>query len=201
MKPPYLKDCVNLFAPLGKITSHSMFGGFGLFSDNVIFAFVVESDLHIRADKVSSKEFEKQGFKPYQYVKRGFLVTTKYYALPKALLADTNCVLKLAEDALRSAKNEKRQKLTNPVLRIKDLPNLTLSIERMLKNVGIKTVEELRKAGAIKAFHSIRVKYNNVNNDFLFVLEGAIEGHHWSVIPQKRKDELLSQLDFVNQKL
>jgi DNA transformation protein len=71
----------------------------------------------------------------------------------------------------------------------------------MLKNVGIKTVEELRKAGAIKAFHSIRVKYNNVNNDFLFVLEGAIEGHHWSVIPQKRKDELLSQLDFVNQKL
>ena len=53
-----LIDSMKLFAPLGVITSRSMFGGFGLFSDQVIFAFVQGENLHIRADSYSKKEFE-----------------------------------------------------------------------------------------------------------------------------------------------
>ncbi|MFA0232097.1 TfoX/Sxy family protein, partial [Vibrio sp. 10N.261.45.A7] len=41
MDKPILKDSMKLFESLGKIKSRSMFGGFGLFADDTMFALVV----------------------------------------------------------------------------------------------------------------------------------------------------------------
>ena len=62
MDKPILKDSMKLFEPLGKIKSRSMFGGFGLFADDTMFALVVNNQLHIRADKNTTSQFEQQGF-------------------------------------------------------------------------------------------------------------------------------------------
>ena len=48
MDKPILKDSMKLFEPLGKIKSRSMFGGFGLFADDTMFALVV-NDQRYRA--------------------------------------------------------------------------------------------------------------------------------------------------------
>ncbi len=81
MDKPILKDSMKLFEALGNIKSRSMFGGFGLFADETMFALVVNNQLHIRADRQTSSDFETQGLKPYVYKKRGFPVVTKYYAI------------------------------------------------------------------------------------------------------------------------
>lgn len=67
MDKPILKDSMKLFEALGTIKSRSMFGGFGLFADETMFALVVNNQLHIRADQQTSSDFETQGLKPYVY--------------------------------------------------------------------------------------------------------------------------------------
>lgn len=95
----FLKYYMDLLSPLGSITSHSMFGGFGLFSDKTVFAFVAEQRLCIRANESQKKVFEKRGFQPFSYTKRTGRVVTSYYILPNDVLKDRNQVLQLAKGA------------------------------------------------------------------------------------------------------
>ncbi|WP_200853231.1 TfoX/Sxy family protein, partial [Klebsiella pneumoniae] len=80
MDKPVLKDSMRLFEQLGRVKSRSMFGGFGIFVDETMFALVVNDTLHIRADDATIEKYKQQGYEPYVYKKRGFPVVTKYYA-------------------------------------------------------------------------------------------------------------------------
>ena len=65
----------------------------------------------------------------------------------------------------------------------------------MLKKAGIESVENLEKTGAVDAFKAIQLTHSSdVNIELLWALEGAINGTHWSVVPQNRRQELLQQL-------
>ena len=58
MDKPILKDSMRLFDQLGRIKSRSMFGGFGIFADDTMFALVVNDKLHIRADDKLASQFK-----------------------------------------------------------------------------------------------------------------------------------------------
>lgn len=196
MDKPTLKNSLKLFDHLGTVKSRSMFGGFGIFVNDTMFALVVQDQLHLRANDKSSTLFKEQGLKPYVYKKRGFPVTTKYFALSEDAWNDTDQILIQAEYALTSARDEKQAQAAAGPNRLKDLPNLRLGTERMLKKAGIESVEALCSAGSIQAFLAVQQSHtSNVSTDLLWALEGAICGKHWSVIPQNRKTELLQKLD------
>ncbi|MGF1765571.1 TfoX/Sxy family DNA transformation protein [Aliivibrio kagoshimensis] len=196
MDRPLLKDSLKLFSPLGKIKSRSMFGGFGIFADDTMFALIVNDKLHLRADKVIAKRFVEQGLKPYVYKKRGFPVVTKYFAMPDEQWSDINTILVQAKQSLLTAKEDKVVQETTGPNRLKDLPNLRLGTERMLKKAGISTIEQLRTSGSLGAYQAIKSTHNTaVSVELLWALEGAICGKHWSVIPQSRRDELLVKLN------
>ncbi|MGL4191620.1 TfoX/Sxy family DNA transformation protein [Vibrio misgurnus] len=195
MDKPVLKDSMRLFEQLGRVKSRSMFGGFGIFVDDTMFALVVNDTLHIRADEASIEKFKQQGYAPYVYKKRGFPVVTKYYALPDNCWSDPASILTEAHTALDVAKAERETQAQTKPDRLKDLPNLRLATERMLKKAGIETVASLQSNGSVAAYKAIqRTHTAEVSLELLWALEGAIEGKHWSVIPQQRRDELLSHL-------
>ncbi len=195
MDKPILKDSMRLFEQLGHIKSRSMFGGFGIFADDTMFALVVNDKLHVRADAALAKQFRSQGLEPYVYKKRGFPVVTKYFALCDDWAADANKTLKIANVALKAANQEKQCQSQAKPNRLKDLPNLRLATERMLKKAGIDSVENLEQVGAVHAFKAIQTTHSSdVNIELLWALEGAIKGTHWSVIPQSRRQELLTQV-------
>lgn len=78
---------------------------------------------------------------------------------------------------------------------MKDLPNLRLATERMLKKAGIDSVEQLEAEGALNAYKAIQDTHaSTVSLELLWALEGAIKGTHWSVVPQSRREELMSAL-------
>ncbi len=80
--------------------------------------------------------------------------------------------------------------------RLKDLPNLRLATERMLKKAGIESVYDLQEQGSVEAFKAIqRTHSNTVGLELLWALEGAINGTHWSVIPQNKREELASLIN------
>ncbi|WP_182025710.1 TfoX/Sxy family DNA transformation protein [Vibrio rotiferianus] len=195
MDKPILKDSMKLFEVLGTIKSRSMFGGFGLFADETMFALVVNNQLHIRADKKTSSDFETQGLKPYVYKKRGFPVVTKYYAVSPDLWDTPQHLVEVAKSSLETAKLEKEQQASSKPTRLKDLPNLRLATERMLKKAGIDSVTQLEEQGALNAYKAIQETHTaSVSIELLWALEGAINGTHWSVVPQSRRDELINHL-------
>lgn len=196
MIKPILKNSMTLFEQLGTVKSRSMFGGFGIFVDDTMFALVVGETLHIRGNDESTERFKNLGFAPYVYKKRGFPVVTKYYALPNEYWNDLDTILAEGKIALDAASSIKSQQSNTKPNRIKDLPNLRLATERMLKKAGIDSVENLIKAGSLAAYKAISDTNNTQPKvELLWALEGAIEGTHWSVVSQERRQELLNQLN------
>ncbi|AEH33436.1 DNA transformation protein [Vibrio anguillarum] len=195
MDKPVLKDSMRLFEQLGRVKSRSMFGGFGIFVDDTMFALVVNDKLHIRADDLSTSRFKEQGYEPYIYKKRGFPVVTKYFALPDNCWENPSLILRDAAVALEIAKQEREVQAQTKPERLKDLPNLRLATERMLKKAGIESVTDLHTKGALEAYKAIQQTHSSsISLELLWALEGAIEGKHWSVIPQSRRDELAKSL-------
>lgn len=195
MDKPVLKDSLRLFNNFDNVKSRSMFGGFGIFSGETMFALVVNDKLHLRANADNEKEYKAAGMKPYVYKKRGFPVVTKHYAIPEEWWDDTDKILAQAKLSLSAAKVDKEIKNNTSPNRIKDLPNLRLANERMLKKAGITTVDELYEAGALNAYKALQSTHEGeVSIDLLWALEGAISGKHWSVIPKERRSELLAKL-------
>ncbi|MGC7891111.1 TfoX/Sxy family DNA transformation protein [Vibrio anguillarum] len=195
MDKPVLKDSMRLFEQLGRVKSRSMFGGFGIFVDDTMFALVVNDKLHIRADDLSTSRFKEQGYEPYIYKKRGFPVVTKYFALPDNCWENPSLILRDAAVALEIAKQEREVQAQTKPERLKDLPNLRLATERMLRKAGIESVTDLHTKGALEAYKAIQQTHSSsISLELLWALEGAIEGKHWSVIPQSRRDELAKSL-------
>lgn len=195
MDKPILKESLRLLSLLGKIYSRSMFGGFGIFIDDTMFALVVQDKLHLRASNETINLFKEQGLEPYVYKKRGFPVITKYFALSEESWNEPDSILRQAVIALNVAKKDKEKQKTAEPSRIKDLPNLRLATERMLKKAGINTVEELRNTGSVNAYKAIQQTHSShVSDELLWSLEGAIKGMHWSVVSKETRCELIKQL-------
>ncbi|PJC88077.1 DNA transformation protein [Vibrio sp. HA2012] len=196
MDKPVLKDSLRLFERFGQIKSRSMFGGFGIFVNETMFALVVNDALHIRSCELTIEQFKNAGYEPYVYKKRGFPVVTKYFALPQSIWKNPEDILNIASVALENATEEKAVQAEEKPTRLKDLPNLRLGTERMLKKAGINTVSELKKIGAVDAYKAIQKTHSNsVSLELLWSLEGAIEGKHWSVLSKQTRDELINQLN------
>ncbi len=175
-----------------------MFGGYGIFADEIMFAMVANGLLHIRADKDTTKHFKQQGFRPYIYKKRGRPVVTKYFTITEELWKEQKTILQLALKSLAAAKEERAAKSAAKPTRLRDLPNLRITIERMLKKAGIDSIERLSESGSVNAFNAIRETYAcDVSIELLLSLEGAISGIHWSVIQDKRRKELINQVNKV----
>ncbi len=69
-------------------------------------------------------------------------------------------------------------------------PNIGKEVERQLNQVGIETVEDLKKTGAQKAWLKIQEIDSSACINRLQALEGALWGVKKTQLPQERKDEL-----------
>ncbi|MPS31700.1 MULTISPECIES: TfoX/Sxy family DNA transformation protein [unclassified Salinivibrio] len=196
MDKPALKDAMRLFADFGNIKSRSMFGGFGLFCEDTMFALVVNNTLHLRAGKENEALLKQQGLAPYVYKKRGFPVVTKYFAIPDAWWDNQQKLISEAKSALDVAIRDRSLKTETSPSRLKDLPNLRLATERMLKKAGIDSPESLHQQGAVNAYKALVSAHDkDLSLELLWSLEGAITGKHWSVVPPQRRQELLQHLE------
>ena len=195
MDKPILKNSLKLLDHLGNVKSRSMFGGFGIFAGEAMFALVVNNKLHLRANAKNEEEFKQAGLEPYIYKKRGFPVITKHYAILDEWWEHPEKIVEQARYSLKAAQVDKKAKEGCTPDRIKDLPNLRLSNERMLKKIGVQTIEQLHDIGALEAYKALqKTQETLLSLELLWALDGAIHGQHWSVIPESRRKELLAKL-------
>ncbi|WP_035058009.1 TfoX/Sxy family protein [Andreprevotia chitinilytica] len=100
----YLSWLIEQLSPLGSVRAKAMFGGYGIYCDELFFAIVVDDVLYVKADVESESEFTALGLAPFQYaMKDGSVQTMKYYPPPESALEDQGELLVWARKALGAA--------------------------------------------------------------------------------------------------
>ena len=95
---------VEQLAPLGLVRAKGMFGGFGLYLDDLFFGLVADDVLYLKADEVNRSKFEKVGAEPFTYEAKGAKrVALSYYPPPEAALDDPDELADWARDSVDAA--------------------------------------------------------------------------------------------------
>jgi len=64
-----LDHCLELLSPLGDVRAKRMFGGHGLYIDDLFVALIAFDRLYLKADEVSRPDFTAAGCEPFVYTK------------------------------------------------------------------------------------------------------------------------------------
>lgn len=81
--------------------------------------------------------------------------------------------------------------------RIADLPNFGPKSQQMLEQAGIKTVEQLREMGSVRAYLQVKRAGGNASLNLLWAMEGALTGQHWQVVAKQERLRLLLELEGI----
>lgn len=101
--PDYLVHCVELLSPLGAVRVRRMFGGHGLYVDEVFLALVLGEQLFLKADDLTLARFQAAGCHPFAYEGAGRTVTTSYWSAPDEAMESPAVMRDWARLALEAA--------------------------------------------------------------------------------------------------
>jgi DNA transformation protein len=73
---------VELLQPLGSVRSRRMFGGHGLYVDDLFIALIAFDRLFLKVDDLTRANFEAAGCEPFVYDGAGKQVTVGYFTVP-----------------------------------------------------------------------------------------------------------------------
>lgn len=185
-------EYVKLF---GEVEPRSMFGDIGYFYQNAMFALQADERLYLRGGGRLDDRLRALQCAQYTLVKKHSCAQVNYYDITdlyneKHVELDT-----LVELAKTLSIREKQQKQNPSHKRLRDLPNLHLTLERMLKKSGIDTVEDFYSCGAVEAYIAVKEVYGNqVSESILWKFYCAIEGMHWELLQEPKKRALKQQV-------
>ena len=74
--------------PLGAFRARAMFGGHGLYLDDLMFGLIYDARLYLKTDEESRPAFEREGSEPFVYDSGKGCVSTSYWLCPPAALKD-----------------------------------------------------------------------------------------------------------------
>lgn len=81
----YLKEA---FSEFGDIRAKKMFGGYGIYHDDVMTGLVADDTLYLKVDSESVRCFEEHELSQFMYPKGQRMVGMSYYLAPEEALED-----------------------------------------------------------------------------------------------------------------
>ncbi len=85
---------------VGGLRVRAMFGGYGIYRDNRIFAIIVDDRLYFKADPTTRGQFEAKGLCPFTYVARGKSVAMQYFEAPPEVFEEPEAMGSWVQKAL-----------------------------------------------------------------------------------------------------
>jgi DNA transformation protein and related proteins len=95
--------CLELLAPPGRTRARAMFGGHGLYVDDVFVALVAFNRLYLKVDSQTRPTFEAAGSQPFVYEGKGKPMTMSYWTAPEEALDSPEAMQPWARLALQAA--------------------------------------------------------------------------------------------------
>ena len=103
MVAPLVEHCLELLAPMGAIRARSMFGGHGLYCDDLFFALIAADRLYLKVDAQSQPAFSAAGCEPFVYDMKGKAMTMSYWTVPTDAMESPALMQPWARQALAAA--------------------------------------------------------------------------------------------------
>lgn len=75
------------------------------------------------------------------------------------------------------------------------LKNLGLASVNILHSIGIRTLDDLRRVGAVEAFIHIRSRGINASRVLLYAIQGALLDTHWNDLDPDLKARLVVEVE------
>ena len=101
---PFVERVVTLLTPMGPVRAKSMFGGWGVFLEGVMFALIAGDALFFRVDDETKHSFLEADSEPFVYEARGKTMEMAYWLAPAGSLENSEALLPWAELGLAAAK-------------------------------------------------------------------------------------------------
>ncbi len=115
----FVAHCMELLAVLGPIHSKRMFGGHGLYADDVFVAIISGDQLYLKTDAQTRPRFEAAGCAEFRYDRRskdGSVTTASlgYYQPPEEALESAALMAPWARLAMEAALRSANAKTVKP---------------------------------------------------------------------------------------
>lgn len=78
----------ELFAPVATVSVKRMFGGHGVYADDLFFAIETGGEVYLKADQHSAALFQEAGSRPFVYQGKNRPIAISYWSLPDQALED-----------------------------------------------------------------------------------------------------------------
>ncbi len=98
-----VEHCAELLAPLGAVRSRRMFGGFGIYVDEVFVAIVAADRLYLKVNDQTRPQFEAAGCQPFVYDAKRGAVALGYWSAPAEAMESPALMQPWARLALQAA--------------------------------------------------------------------------------------------------
>lgn len=107
----FVDHCLELLAPMGAVRAKRLFGGFGLYVDELFIAIIAGERLYLKADAETQPRFEAAGCAPFTYLAQGQVKVMGYFSAPDDAIESPAWMrpwARLALDAALRARAAKR---------------------------------------------------------------------------------------------
>lgn len=175
----------------GMYQKRSMFGGIGLFQDDAMYALVIGNIVFVRGGGELDDLLAAKGCAKYRHVKKQTTATVNYYDVTKQFLNKEEELQGIIRRSIQLSVEYRNYQRSSDSRRLRDLPNMQLTLERMVKKSGIEDVNQFIELGAENVFRRVQEAYGkDVDVRLLWKFAGAIDGVHWKLLQESRKQEL-----------
>jgi len=110
--PEFVSYVAELLGPLGRVRIKRMFGGFGLYVDELFIAIVADERLFLKVDDETRQRFIDAGCAPFEYEREGKTASLGYRTVPAEAMESPALMqpwARLAISAALRARAAKRQ--------------------------------------------------------------------------------------------
>ena len=104
---------LELMQTLGPVSAKAMFGGYGIYIDDLMFALVADDVLYFKTNADNLPDFEQRGLPRFTYERNGKPYNMSYSEAPAEVMDDIEAMHLWAHKAIEAAlKNRKTSKTT-----------------------------------------------------------------------------------------
>jgi len=98
-KNEFLQYALDIFGPLGKLHTKTLFGGNAILKNNITFAMVFDGSIYLKTNKDTVKKYLDLNSKPLSYKKNNKKINLRYYEIPVEIIDDEDQLIDWAIEA------------------------------------------------------------------------------------------------------
>lgn len=203
MKDPSVDELLERLAPIGELRARRMFGGVGLYCDELFFGLLDEGVLYFKVDATSVADYRAAGAAPFRPFPGRPAVALGYHEVPLEVLERDALLRAWAARAVAAARGARKsaRKRARPAARkgtaspaLGKLLNLGPKSASWLRAAGIETQADLARLGSVEAYRRALAAGTPPNLNLLYALEGALLELRWDRLSPAVKENLRARL-------